>query len=282
MEIQKHNIEKTELIQRLGNKFEPAVYEKVTGEHWPAKYSSMMVKDIKQVFEMSTPSIASIKKYKGADKTLVLIAHMIAELVDFFNVKNKMNEGQISLTSQLVLQEYYYLTIADFRLCFVNAMLGKYGEQYNRVDGAVVLKWLKLYAVNRKFIAQTEAISRAGEDKKANNVLFNDCDEETREKLKSLAVNMKSKLKNTKPEPKKLPETLKQWAAQNKKTDSFEIMVLTEIENYWIFLEIKPTDSEGNEITFAQFKKWMANGILHKLNKGLEVQTAIDKTLKGE
>ena len=37
----------------------------------------------------------------------------------------------------------------DLKLCFKNAMKLKYGQIYNRIDGQIVMSWLKSYDVER-------------------------------------------------------------------------------------------------------------------------------------
>lgn len=56
-----------------------------------------------------------------------------------------MSDGQIAMTADLILEEYPYFKTDDLKLCFRNAMKMKYGEIYNRIDGQVIMSWLKAY-----------------------------------------------------------------------------------------------------------------------------------------
>ena len=56
-----------------------------------------------------------------------------------------MNDIQMAQTADLILEEYYYLNIEDFKLCFNMAKSGKFGKVYDRIDGQVIMDWLSTY-----------------------------------------------------------------------------------------------------------------------------------------
>jgi hypothetical protein len=126
-------------------KFEAVKFEQVNGTPWVKKYSHLFPMTIKEAFELNTPSLATYRKYKGDEAAGVMVAVMIVELVQSFNVGKKMNETQIRITAQHIIKKYYFLTVADFRLCFNNAIAGEYGVVYDRLDTNVILSWLKIY-----------------------------------------------------------------------------------------------------------------------------------------
>lgn len=66
----------------------------------------------------------------------------------FFNTGQNMNQDQIAQLTELILEDYYYMKIDDLKLCFKNAMKGRYGQVY-RIDGAVVLNWIEKYSAER-------------------------------------------------------------------------------------------------------------------------------------
>jgi len=77
---------------------------------------------------------------------LVLI---IADLVEFFAVDGP-NAPQIEATIELILQEYYYMSIADLKYCFNQVKLGRYGPVYKKIDGGIILGWIARYAKDRE------------------------------------------------------------------------------------------------------------------------------------
>lgn len=64
-----------------------------------------------------------------------------------------MNGTQVALTADLIIDDYSHLQIDDIKLCLRNAMKGKYGPVYNRIDGSVVLGWFKAYNRERCSLA---------------------------------------------------------------------------------------------------------------------------------
>ena len=56
-----------------------------------------------------------------------------------------MNDIQMAQTADLILEEFYYLNIEDFKLCFNMAKSGKFGKVYDRIDGMVIMDWLSTY-----------------------------------------------------------------------------------------------------------------------------------------
>lgn len=74
---------------------------------------------------------------------------MIVDLVKFLNVGKTMNAEQVSNTSQILLNDYGYLQVEDFKLFFNNAKKGLYGQTYDRIDGQVIIGWLNNYVNER-------------------------------------------------------------------------------------------------------------------------------------
>lgn len=65
-----------------------------------------------------------------------------------FNTGQNMNQDQIVNLTEIILEDYYYMKLDDLKLCFKNAMKGKYGQTY-RMDASVILGWLEKYTEER-------------------------------------------------------------------------------------------------------------------------------------
>lgn len=83
-----------------------------------------------------------------------MVSYLLAEALEFFNVRETMNDRQVALTVDLILEEYPYLKTDDLKLCLRRAMKLCYGELYNRIDGQVILGWLRAY--NRERCAEAD------------------------------------------------------------------------------------------------------------------------------
>jgi hypothetical protein len=81
-----------------------------------------------------------------------------------------MNANQVINTAEMILDAYGYLKIDDFKLCFNQAKRGAYGPVY-RMDGNVILAWIKQYANDRWDAADetsyVQHVSTAGDEKRS-------------------------------------------------------------------------------------------------------------------
>lgn len=93
----------------------------------------------------------------GENQARAIVVILLSEVVDFFNASNTMNDSQVAITTDLIIEEYPYFKIDDLKLAFRNAMKGRYGEIYNRLDGSVIMGWLNQY--NRERCAKADVIS---------------------------------------------------------------------------------------------------------------------------
>lgn len=96
-----------------------------------------------------TPALAEIKKEHGMDKAMNIVQIWISNCNDFFNLPRKMSPAQIKETATMIMDDYYYLKIADINLVFTRAKKGYYGEMYQSLDGMKVYSWFTKYADER-------------------------------------------------------------------------------------------------------------------------------------
>ena len=60
-----------------------------------------------------------------------------------------MSDEQVGDLINDIIDQYYFLNIEDFRLCFNNAKNGRYDKGIFRLDASVVLNWLNRYTNDR-------------------------------------------------------------------------------------------------------------------------------------
>lgn len=113
-------------------RFSPASLDSIS----PASFSELPA---------DLPSLASIRKYRGDAVQKALIYQALTDCVEFFNVGKGMSDKQVEMTVDLIASEFYFITPADLKLAFRMAITGKFGELYDRLDGSIVLNWLRLY-----------------------------------------------------------------------------------------------------------------------------------------
>jgi hypothetical protein len=117
------------------------------------------------VFKSDMPTISSIRKHYGYDFAQAYLEGWIVNLREFINVGKKMNDYQTRETAALILDTYPYLSLADINLLFKNAKLGRYGKQYDRLDGQIILSWFDRYFDERCECAADQSVIEANEQR---------------------------------------------------------------------------------------------------------------------
>lgn len=129
------------------------------------------VNTVEKVFESETPSLASISRHCGTGKAKAWVEAWILELLDFINVKQSMGVAQISLTADFILERYACLTVADIQLVFKRAMAGDYGPFYGKLDGSMILGWLRTYFDQRCDAAEAISIQESQSHKAEKQII---------------------------------------------------------------------------------------------------------------
>jgi hypothetical protein len=115
----------------------------------------------------TSPALSEIKKQKGEQVALGVLVALMDECQQYFNLQQPMNPHQLMLTAELIMEEYYYLRVEEFRLCFRMAMKGEYGPVYNRIDGQIFFEWI------RKYFSKRDAVTnRMVKDQQSSNNIY--------------------------------------------------------------------------------------------------------------
>lgn len=121
----------------------------------PVKYlQELQVKTETDAINSGQPTLSLIRREKGEPVAMAVMVKLIVNLVGFFNVGKQMNDQQCAETCELILKEYHYLNIADFRLCFDRIKAGTYGQLYDRIDGQIIILALAEYTRGRVEVSQ--------------------------------------------------------------------------------------------------------------------------------
>lgn len=99
-----------------------------------------------------TPSISNLKKHHGEKKVIAYLGIWIADLNMSLGVKNTMDSTQIEECAFFILDDYYYLTMADFKLFFTSIKKGKYGKMFESIGTHKILGWIDEYTVQRTLL----------------------------------------------------------------------------------------------------------------------------------
>jgi hypothetical protein len=111
--------------------------------------------------------LVTIKTDKGQQAAINVMVAMMDSCQQYFNLQQPMNAQQLSLTAELILEDYYYLRVEELQICFRMAMKGEFGPLYNRIDGQVFFEWIKKYMTKRGAVTE-----RIQQEKQTNNNIY--------------------------------------------------------------------------------------------------------------
>ncbi len=112
-------------------------------------FTALCPRDFDDTLASVTPTLASFKKFTDEAALKSMFYLIVKDVLDFFSVGKTIGAMQLLGTIQLIIDDFYYLNIDDFKLCFNNAKRGVYGKIYDRVDGNIIYGWISQYAQDK-------------------------------------------------------------------------------------------------------------------------------------
>lgn len=104
---------------------------------------------LEDVFRKPTATLATVKKYNGEDYMRASMEVLVKNTCDLLNLGKALTDRQLDSLIGVIFSEYYYLTIADFKVCFRNGILGYYGKLFDRIDVMILMDWIETYNQDR-------------------------------------------------------------------------------------------------------------------------------------
>lgn len=99
--------------------------------------------------QLYVPTVRKAVKDLGELSMETLIKVNLVRMNTALNLARPMTEAMIEMTAPLVVQHILEddcdVTLADLRLIFEGAMKGQYGEFYNGIGSADVIRWIDIY-----------------------------------------------------------------------------------------------------------------------------------------
>lgn len=106
--------------------------------------------------------------------TSVLKASMVklfTSFVKFFNVGKTMDGIQIAETIDLIIDNYPFLSMIDFKLFFSRMQTGFYGTFYDRMDGMLIMEKLNAYVSEKQDCIEARNINLHKQMKAESNLI---------------------------------------------------------------------------------------------------------------
>ena len=147
-------------------------------------YNQISVRCYNDVFKAPSTEISVIKKEFGLTKTRAILSlFIINDVVKMFNIGKGMNDVQIATLVDDIIRNFFYFKVEDFKLCFQNARMRK--SVYDRLDGNVILEWLREYDIQRAEVSEQYAINECKQLENSVSITYEDYLSNLRERLES-------------------------------------------------------------------------------------------------
>lgn len=99
------------------------------------------------------PSLAVMRKDNPTLCLSLVTGHLVG-LNEFLSVPRKMNENQMRETALMIVQDFFYLKLADLNLAFRKIKSGEV-QLFEGLDGAKVMSAVREYCQERDWVAES-------------------------------------------------------------------------------------------------------------------------------
>lgn len=169
-----------------------------------------------------------------------MVVLILTDIVQFVNVGKTMNPDQISRTADIIIKDYYYYKLEDFKLFSEQFIKGVYGKLFDRLDGTIILEALEIYDFERTEQAQHESDLKHEQNLQGRvNGVVNP------EGQKKVIEALKTVVESVKPEAKPEPEKKK---PQQTEREKFIQSCLMEHYKVWLKKPYKPKIQPSKEV----------------------------------
>jgi len=135
------------------------------------------VNSCSKALETSSPLLSHVKNSYGKQSAIAYIETWLYNLNDYLNISRRLKKEQIYETALYIIQDYYFLNIAEIHLFFKKIKKGEFGNLYEGIDGYKVLSFLKEYDNERTAVFEKNRMKKNEESypvkTRANFILQN-------------------------------------------------------------------------------------------------------------
>lgn len=144
---------------------------------------SLSPKIYQDAIKSDTPTLSTIKRYKGEIAAHTVAVQIILNFISKFNVKYPMDEETIYELAFDILDNYHYLNIAEFKFCFSKALRS---ENFHRLDYNVLLTIVENYVENRHLKTQSSSYSNHLQVKEPSSAPSNKSNKDLRARARAI------------------------------------------------------------------------------------------------
>jgi len=94
---------------------------------------------------LTAPKIIVLIKQHGHDQVRLAIVRAVGTMLEYFNATNAMTGKQLVAFADDFIREFKTDSVEDLLYCLREARTGKYGKDFNRIDGVTLFTWYREY-----------------------------------------------------------------------------------------------------------------------------------------
>ena len=115
---------------------------------------SMLTKRTSVAEARSGVQLSKVKNELGDGMAVAMIVKLLNELKAF--VPNSLSKDDLNLYAEMIVQNYWYLTIQDIALTFKKGINGDYGKVYGDLKYSHLAEWITAYWGNYSQVAESD------------------------------------------------------------------------------------------------------------------------------
>ncbi|AIM38286.1 hypothetical protein KO02_17540 [Sphingobacterium sp. ML3W] len=100
---------------------------------------------------LTAPKSIGILNRENSEAVVKTLCLMVNDLRKYFILDRMITKDGILALAPMIIVTHSSLTLEEIAICFCNAKKGFYGEDFQRMDGSTIMKWLKLYVEEKQF-----------------------------------------------------------------------------------------------------------------------------------
>jgi hypothetical protein len=124
----------------------------------------LRAKSYLQVFGSTSPTLRTLAE-DSAQMIEDLLTLYIIDFDEFVNVGRHMKSSQVQWVARTILSDYGHLKPEDIYLFFDKAKKSDFGPLFDRLDGMILMGWMKQYYEERLNAAEADSIAQHQKNK---------------------------------------------------------------------------------------------------------------------
>lgn len=163
-----------------------------------AQVHGEIVKLEQELALMDEPKSLTRLARENEEMTIDMIMLMVNDLKSFFIVDRVISSDGIKALAPLIVTTFGELTLEEVAVCFNMAKTGVYGEIYARLDGQVIMGWLRKYVQDKRERKHMKAVNYHLQNKVVGDADRGGDDNQAKLKMAIHAVKVEKELREKK------------------------------------------------------------------------------------